>query len=175
MLRTTITTPYFRNNLAFKQNTLFKNHKNNSSQIKGFDNRTNNYKSFNHAMKGLEFVFLAAGSVLGAFLRYKITETPLLFNMLPVNVLIVNLAGSFILGSFVVLSHQWNIESKYSLFAAVGFCGSLTTMSAFALDSSNLLENNQYGTLIINIVANVGLSIGALIGGKSLMNAIFNN
>lgn len=26
-------------------------------------------------MKGLEFVFLAVGSVLGAFLRYKITES----------------------------------------------------------------------------------------------------
>ena len=126
-------------------------------------------------MKGLEFIFLAAGSVFGAFLRYKITETPLLFNTLPINVLIVNVVGAFILGVFVVLSHQWNIDSKYSLFAAVGFCGSLTTMSAFALDSSNLLENNQYGTLVINIVANVGLSIGALIGGKSLMNVIFNS
>ena len=126
-------------------------------------------------MKGLEFIFLAAGSVFGAYLRYKITETPLLFNTLPLNVLIVNLVGAFILGAFVVLSHQWNIESKYSLFAAVGFCGSLTTMSAFALDSSNLLENNQYGTLIVNITANVGLSIGALMGGKSLMSAIFNN
>ncbi len=41
-------------------------------------------------MKGLEFVFLAVGSVLGAFLRYKVTESPLLFNTLPVNVLIVN-------------------------------------------------------------------------------------
>ena len=126
-------------------------------------------------MKGLEFIFLAAGSVFGAFLRYKITESPLLFNTLPINVLIVNLVGSFILGAFVVLSHQWNLESKYSLFAAVGFCGSITTMCAFALDSSNLLENNQYGTLIINIVANIGLSIGALIGGKSLMNVILNN
>ena len=126
-------------------------------------------------MKGLEFIFLAAGSVFGAFLRYKITETQLLFNTLPINVLIVNVLGAFILGIFVVLSHQWNIDSKYSLFAAVGFCGSLTTMSAFALDSSNLLENNQYGALAINIVANVGLSIGSLIGGKSLMNAIFNN
>ena len=126
-------------------------------------------------MKGLEFIFLGIGSALGAFLRYKLTESPLIFNTLPVNVLIVNIAGAFILGVFVVLSQQWHLDSKYSLFAAVGFCGSLTTMSAFALDSSNLLENNQYISFIANIVVNVGLSIAALIGGKSLMTAIINN
>ena len=126
-------------------------------------------------MKGLEFIFLGIGSVLGAFLRYKLTESPLIFNTFPVNVLIVNIAGAFILGVFVVLSQQWHLDSKYSLFAAVGFCGSLTTMSAFALDSSNLLESNQYVSFIANIVANVGLSIAALIGGKSLMTAIINN
>ena len=126
-------------------------------------------------MKGLEFIFLGIGSALGAFLRYKLTESPLIFNTLPVNVLIVNIAGAFILGVFVVFSQQWHLDSKYSLFAAVGFCGSLTTMSAFALDSSNLLENNQYVSFIANIVVNVGLSIAALIGGKSLMTAIINN
>ena len=126
-------------------------------------------------MKGLEFVFLGVGSVLGAFLRYKITESPLLFNTLPLNVLIVNVIGAFILGIFVVLSSQWNLDGRYSLFAAIGFCGSLTTMSSFALDSSNLLETKHYGSLVINILANVGLSIGALIGGKSLMSAIVSN
>jgi len=126
-------------------------------------------------MKGLEFVFLAVGSVLGAYLRFKVIESPLLFNTLPVNVLIVNVIGAFILGSFIVLSQYWHLDGRYSLFAAVGFCGSLTTMSSFALDSSNLLENNHYGTLAINILANVGLSIAALIGGKSLMSAIVNN
>ena len=126
-------------------------------------------------MKGLEFVFLGIGSVLGAFLRYKLTESPLIFNTLSVNILIVNIAGAFVLGVFVVLSQQWHLDSKYSLFAAVGFCGSLTTMSAFALDSSNLLENNQYVSFTVNILVNVGLSIAALIGGKSLMSAIINN
>ena len=124
-------------------------------------------------MKGLEFIFLGVGSVLGAFLRYKLTESPLLFNTLHVNVLIVNVAGAFILGVFIVLSQQWHLDGKYSLFTAIWFCGSLTTMSA--LDSSNLLENNQYVLLIVNILANVGLSIVALIGGKSLMSAIINN
>jgi len=126
-------------------------------------------------MKGLEFVFLAVGSVLGAFLRYKITESPLLFNTLPLNVLIVNVIGAFVLGMFIVVSEQWNLDGRYSLLTAIGFCGSLTTMSSFALDSSNLFENHHYGTLAINLVANIGLSIGALVGGKSLMSAIVNN
>ena len=131
-------------------------------------------------MKGLEFIFLAVGSVLGAYLRYKITESPLIFNTIPVNVLIVNILGAFILGAFIlgafiILSQHWHLDARYSLFAAVGFCGSLTTMSALALDSSNILENNHYVAFTINIFANVGLSILALIGGKSLMSAIINN
>lgn len=125
-------------------------------------------------MKGLEFVFLAGGSVLGAFIRYKITESQVLLNTLPLNVLFVNVLGAFVLGMFVILSEQWNLDGKYSLFAAIGFCGSLTTMSSLALDSSNLLDNRHYITLAVNLLANIGLSIGALIGGKSLMNYIIN-
>ena len=106
---------------------------------------------------------------------YKITESPLLFNAIPLNVLIVNVIGSFILGLFIILSQQWHLDGKYSLFAAIGFCGSLTTMSFLALDSINLLENHQYTALVVSIFANVGLSIAALIGGKPLMSAIINN
>jgi CrcB protein len=89
--------------------------------------------------------------------------------------LLVNVIGSFIQGLFIVLSQQWNLDGKYSLFAAIGFCGSLTTMSFLALDSTNLLENHQYISLVVNIVANVVLSIAALVGGKSLMTTIINN
>ena len=121
-------------------------------------------------MKGLELGLLAIGGILGTFLRYKITESPLLFGALQVNVLIVNVVGSFILGLFFVLSTQWSLDTKYVLFVAVGFCGSLTTMSAFALESSTLLENKQFGLMALNVLANVGLSIGAIFAGKSLMS-----
>ena len=125
-------------------------------------------------MKGLEFGFLAIGAIAGAFIRYKITSFPLLFNTIPMNVLIVNVFGSFILGLFIVLSEQWNLDGRYSFLIAIGFCGSLTTMSSFALESNNLLENNQYTAFAINILANVALSIGAILAGKTLMTSILH-
>jgi CrcB protein len=124
-------------------------------------------------MKGIEFVFLAAGAVAGAFLRYKVAESPLVLGgWLPVNILIVNVAGSFILGVFSIIAMAWNLDSRYSLLAAVGFCGSLTTMSSFALETSNLADNRQYGAMAINILANVGLSIGAVAGGRTAAGII---
>lgn len=119
-------------------------------------------------MKGIEFAFLAIGAVAGAFLRYKIAESQLLFGILPINILIVNVIGSFILGVFSILSVAWNLDAKYTLLAAVGFCGSLTTMSSFALETAGMIDNRQFGNVAINILANVGLSVGAIFGGREL-------
>ena len=120
----------------------------------------------------IDLVFLAAGGLGGIFLRYGITKSPLLLGALPVNVLIVNIIGSFILGSFAVLSQQWNLDEKYALLVAIGFCGGLTTMSSFALESSNLIDNKQYSLVALNIITNVGLSLGAIFGGKTLVSMI---
>jgi fluoride exporter len=125
-------------------------------------------------MKPMVIVLIAAGAILGAFLRYKMTESPLLLGILPVNVLIVNVVGSFILGLFAAITLHWNLEQNYTLFVAVGFCGSLTTMSSFAFEASNLLEHKQLALVAFNIVANVSLSIGAVVGGKALMGTILN-
>src|SRR5579872_3252079 len=123
-------------------------------------------------MKGIEIIFLAVGGLAGTFLRYGITKSPLLLGVLPINVLIVNIVGSFILGGFLVLSQQWNLDDKYALLVAIGFCGGLTTMSSFALETSNLIDNKQYLIVAVNVMTNVGLSLGAIFGGRALTSVI---
>ena len=68
-------------------------------------------------MKGIEFILLVIGALAGAFLRYKIVSSPMLLGALPLNVLVVNIIGSFILGVFSIVSIFWiqNIQSLLQL------------------------------------------------------------
>ncbi len=76
--------------------------------------------------------------------------------------------GSFLLGVFSVAALAFSFDPKYSLLFAVGFCGSLTTMSSFALETSNIIDSSRLYLAAVNILANVGLSLGAVIGGRAL-------
>jgi CrcB protein len=118
-------------------------------------------------MKGLEFIFLSVGALAGTFLRYKIVSTPILLGIAPVNVMLINIVGSFIIGVFSILATMFNLDAKYSLLLAVGFCGSFTTMSSFALESVNLLDNKQFTLFGLNVFGNVGLSLASVIAGRT--------
>ncbi|MCX8153823.1 MAG: fluoride efflux transporter CrcB [Candidatus Bathyarchaeota archaeon] len=112
------------------------------------------------------------GAVAGAYLRYKIVESPVTIGNLPVNILIVNVLGSFILGFFSVMSTALNLDQKYTLLVAVGFCGSFTTMSSFELETVNLIDTQGLRLAALEIVANVGLSFIAVVAGRILGYAI---
>jgi fluoride exporter len=119
-------------------------------------------------VKWLEFGLLAVGAIVGAFLRYRMVESPMAVYGLPINVLLVNVVGSFVLGLFSILSAGFNLAPQYTLLVAVGFCGSFTTMSSFALETTNLLDANRLSLVALNILANVGLSLGAILGGRAV-------
>lgn len=120
----------------------------------------------------IEFVLLAVGAIVGVFLRYIMVSSSQTILGLPVNVLAVNIIGSFVLGLFSVLAVALNLNSNYTLLIATGFCGAFTTMSSFALETTNLIDGNRLILVILNILSNVGLSLGALIGGKVLGNEL---
>jgi len=123
-------------------------------------------------LKGIEIALVAVGAIAGALLRFRIAESPIIFGSLPLNVLIINVLGSAILGSFSVLSTAWNLDSRYSILVAIGFCGSLTTMSSFAFEATGMLDNKQYLNFAVSVLANVGLSIGAIIGARELTSTV---
>ncbi len=74
---------------------------------------------------------------------------------------------------FVVISMHFNLDPKYSVLIAIGFCGSFTTMSSFALQSVSLIDSKHFVMFGLNLIGNVGLSILALVIGRDIMSAIF--
>lgn len=104
----------------------------------------------------LLYFFLASG--LGAVTRYLITTQLLRLYSFPFGVLIVNTIGSFLLG--VVIGADSDVA-----FALIGFCGALTTWSAFALDLESLRREAKRREFFTNIALNYGLTIVAMLTG----------
>ncbi len=117
-------------------------------------------------LNGAEIILLLIGGMLGVYIRYRLVDSPMAIGSLPMNILLVNVIGSFILGAFSVLSISWNLDKNYALFVAIGFCGAFTTMSSFALETVNLIDDRQLGMAVTNILLNTSLSLGAVVAGR---------
>jgi CrcB protein len=102
-----------------------------------------------------DLLYLAAGALLGAYLRYKITGGDLFIESLPVSVLLVNVIGSLILGASSAAVSSLGLDERYTLLIGIGFCGSLTTMSSFAFETVNLIGIGELATAGVDILLNV--------------------
>lgn len=116
----------------------------------------------------VEFALISGGAILGALLRHLanavIGPTE---QRLPLATLAVNLAGSFLLGWLYGCGWLTSSE-KVRLFAAVGLLGSLTTFSAFSLETFWRLENGQFGWATAYVTLSTLGGIAAVAAGVGI-------
>jgi fluoride exporter len=120
-----------------------------------------------------DLLYLAAGALLGVYLRYRITGDNLFIGSLPVSVLLVNVIGSFILGMSSTAVSSLGLDERYTLLIGIGFCGSFTTMSSFAFETVNLIGVGELATAALDIILNVGASLGAILLGRAVISLLF--
>ncbi len=114
------------------------------------------------------FLITGAGGFLGSGLRYL--SQRFIAHFLPVSfpygTLIINIAGSFLIGIIFAMGDKTRILSPdVRMFLAVGFCGGFTTFSSFSLDSYGLLRDSEYLYFSIYLFSSVILGILAVIAG----------
>ncbi len=117
-------------------------------------------------------ILLAAGGAIGTLARYGISLLALPISKdLPLGTLIINIAGSFIIGFFGTLTlanGKFPVSENMRLFVMVGLCGGFTTFSAFSLQTLDLIRNGTINRALINIFLSVTLCLCAVAIGHYL-------
>ena len=125
---------------------------------------------------GLALIAIAAGSVLGAWLRWGLSYwlNPRLPS-LPLGTLAANLVGGYLIGIAVAVfvTHP-GIAPAWRLFFVTGFLGALTTFSTFSAESVSLLQGAQWGTALLHIVAHLAGSLSATVAGIATVRLVVN-
>jgi CrcB protein len=124
------------------------------------------------------WVFVALGSALGGVARYGVASVfPLLPGRWPIATMLVNLAGSLLIGVLsVALGVRGGGPDTVRLFWLTGVLGGFTTYSAFALETTVLVGSGAHlrasGYVLVTVLgclaaALAGRAIGALLAGET--------
>ena len=90
------------------------------------------------------YLAIAFGGSLGAVSRYWVSSRTYLWlgSEFPFGTLMVNVTGSFLMGLLaIVLTEKIAVPEELRFALLVGFLGSYTTFSTFALDGLQALNN----------------------------------
>ena len=126
----------------------------------------------------MKIVLLLAGGAVGTLARYALAGLThkVYIGTFPMGTLMVNLLGSLVIGFLWGISENRNISPNYRSFVFIGLLGGFTTFSTYALETMNLLRENEIRQAITNILATNLLGLVLVFGGflmaKGLMNLI---
>lgn len=101
----------------------------------------------NSALSPAILLAVATGGALGAVLRYLVSVkgASLMIGQVPLGTLLVNAAGSLLIGVVVGLLQTRAIDSElWRPLLVVGLLGGLTTFSTFSLEALTLISRDQW-------------------------------
>jgi len=125
-----------------------------------------------------QLLLVGVGGAIGSIARYVAGIAVMRWTGggFPLNTLLVNVVGSFIMGVLIAVltkvdPHQ-AIATDVRLFVAVGVLGGFTTFSSFSADVAALWEREAQGACVMYVLASVALSIAAVFVGLYLVRRL---
>ncbi len=121
----------------------------------------------------LSYLWIALGSALGGMARHGLASAvSYTFGAtFPWGTLIVNIAGSFVIGLFATLTGPDGRIFAGTLarqFVMIGVCGGFTTFSSFSLQTLSLVNDGEWLYAGLNIGASVVLCLIGVWAGHAV-------
>ena len=116
-----------------------------------------------------EAVLVGLGAIPGAWLRLKVVNH--FQPMVPKKhwgTFLVNVVACFALGLVLGLNETCQANTGIALLMGVGFFGSLSTFSTFAMELLNELRGGQALTALVLAVASIGVGLLASAAGYGM-------
>jgi CrcB protein len=122
----------------------------------------------------LKLLFIGLGGAIGSILRYGVSgiDYKMSAGAFPVGTLVVNLAGSLVIGFLWGLFEVVAVSSQVRMFVFIGILGGFTTFSSFALENFSLMRDGERSIAYLNIVLSNVLGIGLVFAGFGIAKAV---
>ncbi len=115
-------------------------------------------------------LLVCLGAALGAPARYLVDRSvqALHGGAFPWGTLVVNVAGSFVLGVLLGVDRRAAVAPEVLAAVGVGFCGAFTTYSTFAYETVQLAAAGSRLPAALNALLAVAAGLGAAVLGTAV-------